>query len=283
MTPVPHPRVAVVGHVEWLTHGVGRMPLPGEITYLTDPIDEPAGGGGVSAVQVAKLGAECLFYTALGGDWVGRRAGEVLEGLGVRVLAAVRDAPHTRAVSAAGEVPDRAIAVIGAAASARIEDALPWDELADCHAAYFTGHDSATLQAARRAQQLVVTSRRLALLVESGVRADVLVASAADPTEAVDPDELPVPPRFIVWTDGAAGGHWEGDDGSAGRWEAVAPPGPPVDSYGCGDSFVAGLTVGLGRGLGLDGALHLGARCGAQCITGRGGLGPQLVEDPALG
>jgi sugar/nucleoside kinase (ribokinase family) len=79
MTPVPRPRVAVVGHVEWLTHGRGRMPLPGEITYLTEPIDEPAGGGGVSAVQVAKLGAECLYYTALGGDWVGRRAGEVLE------------------------------------------------------------------------------------------------------------------------------------------------------------------------------------------------------------
>jgi len=178
-------------------------------------------------------------------------------------------------------VPDRAIAVIGPAASARIEDALPWDELAGCDAAYFTGHDSATLQAARRARRLVVTSRRLALLVESGVRADVLVASAADPSEAVDPDALPVPPRFIVWTEGAVGGRWEGDDGGAGRWEAVSPPGPPVDSYGCGDSFVAGITVGLARGLDLDGALHLGARCGAACITGRGGLGPQLVEEPA--
>jgi ribokinase len=280
MTPVPRPRVAVVGHVEWLTHGRGRMPLPGEITYLTDPIDEPAGGGGVSAAQVAKLGAECVFYTALGRDHVGRLAGEVLEGIGVRVLAAVREGPHTRAVSAAGEVPDRAIAVIGAAASARIEDALPWDELAGCQAAYFTGHDSATLQAARRAGALVVTSRRLPLLIESGVRADVLVASAADPTEAVDPDALPVPPRFIVWTEGAAGGHWAGDDGTSGRWDPVAPPAPPVDSYGCGDSFVAGLTVGLGRGRGRDGALHRGARGGAQCITGRGGLGPQLVEDP---
>lgn len=280
MTAVRRPRVAVVGHVEWLTHGRGRMPLPGEITYLTDPVDEPAGGGGVSAAQVVKLGAECLLFTALGSDWVGRRAGEVLEGLGVRVLAAVREAPHTRAVSATGEVADRAIAVIGPAASARIEDALPWDELAGCHAAYFTGHDSATLQAARRAATLVVTSRRLPLLIESGVRADVLVASAADPDEAVDPDDLPVPPRFIAWTEGANGGRWEGDDGTAGRWESVPPPGPAVDSYGCGDSFVAGLTVGLGRGLDLDGALHLGARCGAQCITGRGGLGPQLVEDP---
>ena len=278
MSAAARPRVAVVGHVEWLTHGLGRMPGPGEITYLTDPIDEPAGGGGVSAAQVAKLGAECLFFTALGHDEAGDRAAAVLESIGVRVLAAVRDAPQTRALSAAGTVTDRAIAVIGAAASARIEDALPWEDLAACDAAFFTGHDSATLAAARRARALVVTSRRLTQLVESGVRADVLVASAADPSEAVDPDTLPVPPRVIVWTEGAAGGHWEADDGGRGRWAAVAPPGPPVDSYGCGDSFVAGLTVGLGRGLALDDALALGARCGAACITGRGALGPQLVE-----
>ena len=278
MSAAARPRVAVVGHVEWLTHGLGRMPGPGEITYLTDPIDEPAGGGGVSAAQVAKLGAECLFFTALGHDEAGDRAAAVLESIGVRVLAAVRDAPQTRALSAAGTVTDRAIAVIGAAASARIEDALPWEDLAACDAAFFTGHDSATLAAARRARALVVTSRRLTQLVESGVRADVLVASAADPSEAVDPDALPVPPRVIVWTEGAAGGHWEADDGGRGRWEAVAPPGPPVDSYGCGDSFVAGLTVGLGRGLALDDALALGARCGAACITGRGALAPQLVE-----
>jgi ribokinase len=278
MSVAARPRVAVVGHVEWLTHGLGRMPGPGEITYLTDPIDEPAGGGGVSAAQVAKLGAECLFFTALGHDEAGRRTAEVLEGVGVRVLAAVRDAPQTRALSAAGTVTDRAIAVIGAAESARIEDALPWDDLAGCDAAYFTGHDSATLAAARRARALVVTSRRLNQLVESGVRADVLVASAADPSEAVDPDALPVPPRVIVWTQGAAGGRWDADDGGSGRWEAVPPPGPPVDSYGCGDSFVAGLTVGLGRGLALSEALALGARCGAACITGRGALGPQLVE-----
>ena len=278
MSQATRPRVAVVGHVEWLTHGLGRMPAPGEITYLTDPIDEPAGGGGVSAAQVAKLGAECLFFTALGRDEAGRRAAEVLEGVGVRVLAAVRDAPQTRALSAAGTVTDRAIAVIGAAASAGIEDALPWDDLAGCDAAYFTGHDSATLAAARRARALVVTSRRLTQLVESGVRADVLVASATDPSEAVDPDALPVPPGVIVWTQGAAGGHWEADGGGSGRWEAVPPPAPPVDSYGCGDSFVAGLTVGLGRGLALGDALVLGARCGAACITGRGALGPQLVE-----
>ena len=109
-------------------------------------------------------------------------------------------------------------------------------------------------------------------------RVDVLVASDADASEFVDPAVLPVAPGAIVWTQGAAGGRYARADGSTGRWDAAPLPGPPVDSYGCGDSFVAGLTVGLARGLDLDGALALGARCGAACLTGRGALAPQLVE-----
>ncbi|MGD9571403.1 MAG: PfkB family carbohydrate kinase [Thermoleophilia bacterium] len=275
------PRVAVVGHVEWVTHGRGLMPRPGEITYLAEPFDEPAGGGGVSAAQVAKLGAECLFFTALGGDATGDAAAAGLEAQGVTVLAARRPEPHVRAVSATGPDGDRGIAVIGGPVSARIEDPLPWDDLAGCDAAYFTGHDSATLAAARRAPVLVVTTRRLRVLVESGVRADVLIASDDDPVEAVDPASLPVPPAVTVWTQGARGGRFLRDDGGGGRWDAAPLPGEAVDSYGAGDSFVAGLTVGLARGLALEEALALGARCGAACLTARGALAGQLVEEPA--
>lgn len=278
MSPVSRPRVGLVGHVEWVTHGRGSMPAAGLITHLSDPFDEPAGGGGVSAAQVAKLGAECLLFTALGRDHSGDAAAERLTAEGVTVLAARRDAPQTRAVSAIDAGGDRAIVVIGGPMSARIEDALPWDDLAGCDAAYVTGHDSATVAAARRAAVLVVTTRRLRQLVESGVRADVLVASDSDPSEAVDPDSLPVPPGAVVWTEGARGGRWLTAEGASGRWEPADPPGPPVDTYGCGDSFAAGVTVGLARGLDLEGALALGARCGAACLTGRGGLAAQLVE-----
>ncbi len=280
MSAPGRPRVAVVGHVEWLTHGRGVFPLPGEITRLADPFDEPAGGGAVSAAQVAKLGAECLFLTALGSDWAGTATSARLGEEGVTVLAAVREEAQTRAVSATGPTTDRAIVVIGEQISSRIEDPLPWDDLAGCDAAYFTGHDSATLAAARRARTLVVTSRRLRVLIESGVRADVLIASAADPSETVDPGALPVAPAAIVWTEGARGGRYELADGGGGRWDPAPVPGPAVDSYGCGDSFAAGLTVGLARGLDLEGALALGARCGAACLTGRGALAAQLVERP---
>lgn len=275
------PRVAIVGHVEWITHGTGLMPRPGEIRYLGDPFDEPAGGGGVSASQAAKLDAQTLFYTAVGSDETGRMSSERLTQIGMTVLATVHGGPQTRGIAAVDESADRAILVVGGPTSARIEDPLPWDDLAGCDAAFFTGHDSATLAAARRARALVVTSRRLHQLVESGVRADVLIASANDPSEAVDPGALPVPPGAIVWTEGGDGGHYVTDDGRSGRWDPAPLPGPPVDSYGCGDSFAAGLTVGLARGLDLDGALELGARCGAHCLTGRGALAAQLDERPA--
>jgi ribokinase len=271
-------RVGVVGHVEWVTHARGVMPRAGEITRLDDAFDEPGGSGAVSAMQVAKLGAHCLFITALADEDAGLLAADRLRGGGVSVRAARRMGIQTRAISSVGPRVDRAIVVIGDPVSPRIDDRLPWDELAECDAAYFTGHDPATLVAARRAKILVVTTRRLAALVESGVRADVVVASARDPGEAVDPYELPVVPGATVWTDGAAGGNWISADGHSGRWQAAPLPGPAIDSYGCGDSFAAGLTVGLARGFGLDAAVALGARCGDACLTGRGGLAPQLVE-----
>lgn len=277
MSPVP--RVAVVGHVEWVTHARGPLPGPGGITYLSEPFDEPAGGGAVAASQAAKLGADCRFYTALGGDEAGRLARDGLTALGVRVLAAARPEAQTRALSATDASGDRAIAVVGRPTAPRIEEPLPWDELAGCDAAYFTGRDPDTLRAARRARVLVVTARRREPLRGAGdVRPDVVVASASDPAEHIAPGDLPLEPGAIVWTDGSRGGHFRRADGSEGGWAPAPLPGPPVDSYGCGDSFAAGLTVGLGRGLSLEGAVALGARCGAACLTGRGGLGPQLRE-----
>ena len=61
-----------------------------------------------------------------------------------------------------------------------------------------------------------------------------------------------------------------------GSWQASPPPGPVVDGYGCGDSFAAGLTFGLARGLELGAALALAARCGAMCATGHGPYERQL-------
>ena len=156
------------------------------------------------------------------------------------MLAARRPGPHARALSVTGESVDRAILVLGLAPWPLATDPLPWDELAGCDAVYFTGRDPDTLRLARAAGRVVVTGRRREVLEASGVRVDLLVTSAADPAEAVDPAALPVAPAAVVWTEGGRGGRYRDAAGREGRWSPAPPPGPPVDSYGCGDSFVAG-------------------------------------------
>src|SRR5919199_2566991 len=91
-------RVAVVGHVEWVEFArVERVPRPGEIVHALESWEEPAGGGAVAAVQLARLAGDCLFLTALGDDELGRRAAQELSELGVRVEAAWRPEPQRRA------------------------------------------------------------------------------------------------------------------------------------------------------------------------------------------
>src|SRR5207248_2570376 len=140
-----------------------------------------------------------------------------------------------------------------------------------------TGGDVAALRRARSARVLVATSRALATIEAAGVELDVLVASATDPGEAFVADRLDPHPRHVVLTRGAEGGEWHGVDGSSGSWAVEPLPGPPVDSYGSGDSFAAGLTYGLGAGMALADALARGARCGAYCLAGRGPYGAQLT------
>src|SRR5437763_978981 len=70
-------RLAVVGHVEWVEFlRVPHVPTAGEIVHTLESWAEPAGGGSVAAVQLAKLGGGADFFTALGDDEIGHRAHE---------------------------------------------------------------------------------------------------------------------------------------------------------------------------------------------------------------
>ena len=74
--------IAVVGHVEWAEFvPVERVPAQGEIVSVDDAWREPAGGGAVAAVQIAKLAGECTLITALGDDAEGHACKEGLEEL----------------------------------------------------------------------------------------------------------------------------------------------------------------------------------------------------------
>jgi len=113
---------------------------------------------------------------------------------------------------------------------------------------------------------LVVTARRFDLLAASGVRADVLVGSARDRGEQFDLDRLAQPPGHVIVTDGVRGGT---------GYQALPPPASPVDSYGAGDTFAAGLLYGMADGLAQPAALALGARLAAESVTWRGAYPPQ--------
>ena len=148
--------------------------------------------------------------------------------------------------------------------------------LATLDAVYFTGGDARG--AARRAARGCWWRRRArwTCLLRPACELDVLVSSANDAGEAYRAGSFEPAPRYVVRTHGAEGGAWTGSDAATGTWKAAPVPAPPVDAYGCGDSFAAGLTYGMGAGLGIAGALELASRCGAACLTGRGPYAGQL-------
>jgi ribokinase len=162
---------------------------------------------------------------------------------------------------------ERTIIVIGAPLHPRRDDPLPWETLATFDGVYFTGEDPETLRAARTARVLVVTARRRASLVTSGVRADVVVGSIRDPREASKLADYPVPPAALVLTDGARGAWIETASGT------VHVPAPPSQTavggaYGAGDSFAAALTWYVTAGDSLEHAAALASVHGAAVLRG---------------
>ena len=268
--------VGVVGHVEWVQFAVvERVPVAGEIVHATETFAEPAGGGAVAAVQLAKLAGSALFLTALGDDDTAAGVARALrERFGVEVHAAARPIAQRRTFTFLDDAGERTITVLGERIVPRRSDPLPWEALGGLDGIYLTGGDPGAVRAARAARVLVATPRAMGALAQSGVQLDVLVRSASDPGERYEPGMLDPAPRHVVSTRGALGGSWTGE--TAGEWQATALPGPPVDAYGCGDSFAAALAYGLGAGMDLPAAIELGARCGAACLTGRGPYGAQL-------
>ena len=273
----PPVRAAVVGHVEWVHYAVvDHVPAQGEIVHAESTPELAAGGGAVAAVQIARLAGECLLITALGDDELGRDAKAALEELGVRVVAAWRPEPQRRAFVHLDSDAERTITVMGDRVAPSGDEDLPWSELASCDAVYVTAGDAAAVRAARSADRLVATTRALKSLHEAGVEVDVLLASANDADERYSPGGLNPEPALVARTDGRSGGRLTYADGRESEWISAPLPGPPVDSYGAGDSFAGGVTYGLASGMADADAIDLGARCGAACVTGRGPYEGQL-------
>jgi ribokinase len=267
-------KFAVVGHVEWVEFArVERVPEAGEIVHAKEVWAEPAGGGAVAAVQLARLAGSCTFFTALGNDELGHQVHHELAHLGVRVQAVFKADFQRRGFTLVDDAGERTITVIGERLGPSGSDPLPWDELALADGVYFVSGDHAAVRAARWARVLVATARSLPALREARVPIDALVRSGSDEQERYEPGDLEPPPRLEVATAGDRGGIYTVAGGEPQRYAASRLPGPLRDTYGAGDSFAAGLTFALAERRTADEALAFAARAGAAALARRGAHG----------
>ncbi len=275
------PNVAVVGHVEWVQFArVAHVPRAGEVVHAEDPFEEPAGGGAVAAVQLARLAGAASLVTVVGDDEYGRRSVTRLSELGVEVRVSTVQSATRRAVTLVDDAGERTITTFGPRLEPRGgRDDERWSGLEGIDGLYFTAGDEVELRIARLRSRVLVASPRAREALGHGVRIDALVLSGDDEIELRAAEPALAEAELVVWTEGERGGRYRRRDGETGNWAAVPPPGERVDSYGCGDSFAAGLTYGLAAGLPLTEGLALAARCGAVCSTGRGPYERQLTRD----
>ena len=267
-------RVAVVGHVEWIRFArVERMPAAGGIVHSTADWEQAGGGGAVAAIQLALLAEEATLFTVFGDDELGRQSKQELEERGVRLRSVVDPRPQRWAFTHVDEIGERTITTVGQKLEPRgHDDRLPWHELAEMDAVLFIAGDVDALRWARKAPVLTATTRGLDTLRRAGVPLDALIGSGEDEAERYHPGELDPEPGVVVTTSGALGGWMQ----PGGPFVAAPVPGPREDTYGAGDSFMAGLTYALGSGLEAHDAVAFAARCGAAALTGRG-VAPQKV------
>lgn len=261
------PRLAVVGHVEWVDFiPIERMPREGEVLQAQGAsFARAAGGGGVAAAVFADLGAQVDFFCALGDDAHGHDAAEQLADRGVTMHVAWRaEQPTRRALTLLEGDGERTIVTVGERLEPSGADDLDWALVARSDGVYFTAGDVGALERARTAPVVVASPRGRSALA-SGPPIDAIVFSRRDEDEAEWARRLEAKAKLMVETRGAQGGVWWG--ASEGGWKSVPPDGPIKDAYGCGDSFAAGFTFGLGDGATVAEATALGARCGARCLT----------------
>lgn len=260
-------RVAVVGHVEWVTFArVASMPGPGAIVHATEVFEQPAGGGAVAATALREIAGSSVFFTVLGDDALGHQAEAMLRASGVDVRSVHRGATR-RAFTHLDSDGERTITVLGDRHEPRGTDPLGWQDLDGFDAVYVAGGDEGAIRCARAARVLVVTARVLRAARAADVVVDAVVGSASDPSEVYREGDLIPEPTMVVRTQGRAGGTITTRDGTR-RYAAAPVPVDVSDTYGCGDRFAVAFTYELAAG--SDDPAASAAAAAAEALSRRG-------------
>ena len=247
---------AVVGHIEWINFlKVDQLPKPGVITHSEKSLEFPAGGGSIIAKILSELTSNQIhFFTALGNDDYGNRCFEILSSMGIKLHVAWRNKPTRRGFSMIDSQGERAITVIGERLAPNYKDNLDWNILKKMDGIFITASDSAIFKMARSASILCATPRvGLKTINNANVLLDVLIGSNLDPDEVFSFSELTVKPKYIIKTEGENGGLIF----PGGRYKALKNNEIKIDSYGCGDSFAAGILYGMASKWDIEKSLNL--------------------------
>ena len=257
-------KFAVIGHIEWINFiEVDQLPQPGLISHSKRSLEYPAGGGSVIAKRLSELtNSKVHFYTALGHDFYGKQCFNILENMGIKLHVAWRDQPTRKGFSLTDSEGERSITIIGERLSPNHNDDLDWNTLNEMDGIFITAADKELLKKSRFAKTLCMTPRvGLNMINESGILLDGLIGSNLDPGEYFSLNELKLKPKYVIKTEGENGGIVF----PGGRYKAIKNKKNNVDSYGCGDSFAAGILYGLSSKWNIEESLNLAKILGRNC------------------
>ena len=262
-------KFAVIGHIEWMNFlKVDNLPQPGIISHSRKSFEIPAGGGSVIAKTLNELTHNQVhFFTSLGKDFFGKKSYEILSEMGIKLHVAWSDKPTRKGFSLVDKKGERSITVIGERLEPEFSDKLDWDILQDMDGIFVTAGDINLLKAARASKSLCVTPRfGIEKINKSEIKIDALIGSNLDPGEHFLEKDLKIKPRFILKTEGEAGGLCI----PGGRYKAAELKNKKIDSYGCGDSFSAGILYGLTSTWKIEKSISLAKVLGRNCIESFG-------------
>ena len=257
-------KFAVIGHIEWINFiKVDQLPKAGLISHSKESLEYPAGAGSVIAKRLRELThGEVHFFTALGNDFYGNKCLNILQNMGIKLHVAWRDKPTRKGFSVNDSEGERSITIIGDRLAPIHKDNLDWSILNDMDGIFITAADKEIFQKSRIAKTLCTTPRvGLNIINESMIFLDGLIGSNLDPGEVFSLDELILKPKFVIKTEGENGGIIF----PGGRYKAIENKAMKVDSYGCGDSFAAGILYGLSSNWDIEESLNLAKIMGRDC------------------
>ena len=257
-------KFAVIGHIEWMDFlKVDELPKQGIISHSEKSMEYPAGGGAVIAKTLRELtDNEVHFFTSLGEDYYGQKCFEILSSMGINLHVAWRDKPTRRGFSLIDFEGERSITVIGERLAPNHKDKLKWNIFEQMDGIFITAADSRIFKKARIAGTLCSTPRvGLGTINESNVLLDGLIGSNLDPGEVFSLSQLSSKPKYVIKTEGELGGIVF----PGGRYKALSNKGTKVDSYGCGDTFAAGILYGLSSRWNIEQSLNLAKVLGRNC------------------